>query len=66
LAQPYEHSNLIKEAKLEALKSIAKSWLGIDHLELKVEKEKEINRELNVDEQIELFENEIRKSVRQP
>jgi len=60
-AQPLEQSTVIKEAKVEALKSIAKSLLGIDLLEVKVAKEKEEGRELNVDESIELFENELKK-----
>jgi site-specific recombinase XerD len=65
ISQPLEHSSIVKEAKVEALKSIAKSMLGIDLLEVKVAKEKEINKELDLDEEIELFENEIRK-IREP
>lgn len=61
VAQPLEHSSIVKEAKVEALKSIAKSLLGIDLLEVKVVKEREVGRELDWDEEIELFENEIRK-----
>jgi hypothetical protein len=56
-----EQSSVVKEAKLEALKSIAKSLLGIDLLEVKVAKENELAREINVDETIELFENELKK-----
>jgi hypothetical protein len=65
VSQPLEHSNIVKEAKVEALKSIAKNMLGIDLLEVKVAKEKEIHKELDLDEEIELFENEIRK-MREP
>ena len=61
VAQPLEQSSIVKEAKVEALKSIAKSLLGIDLLEVKVAKERELQRELDRDEEIELFENEIRK-----
>ncbi len=61
ISQPLEHSNIVKEAKVEALKSIAKNMLGIDLLEVKVAKEKELQKELSVDEEIALFENEIRK-----
>jgi hypothetical protein len=61
VAQPLEHSRIVKEAKVEALKSIAKSLLGIDLLEVKVARERELQRELDRDEEIELFENEIRK-----
>ena len=64
-AQPLEQSMIVKEAKVEALKSIAKNLLGIDLMEVKVAKEKELQRELERDEEIELFENEIRK-MREP
>ena len=60
-AQPLEQSAIVKEAKLEALKSIAKSLLGIDLLEVKIAKERELEKELSLDEEIELFENEIKK-----
>jgi hypothetical protein len=59
--QPLEQEALVKEAKIEALKSIAKSLLGIDLLEVKVAKEKEFGRELSKDEELELFENELKK-----
>jgi hypothetical protein len=61
IAQPLEQSSMIKEAKIEALKSIAKSLLGIDLLEVKVAKEKELGRELSKEEELELFENELKK-----
>ena len=61
VSQPLEHSSIVKEAKLEALKSIAKTMFGIDILEIKIAKEKEVGRDLDRDEEIELFENEIRK-----
>jgi hypothetical protein len=60
-ASEVEQSDVVKEAKLEALKSIAKSLLGIDLLEVKVAKEKELGKELGFDESIELFENELKK-----
>lgn len=61
IAQPMEQSSIVKEAKIEALKSMAKSLLGIDLLEVKVAKEKELGRELSKDEELELFENELEK-----
>jgi len=61
ISQPLEQSAIVKEAKKEALKSIAKSLLGIDLMEVKIAKEKEVQRELSPDEEIELFENEIKK-----
>ncbi len=51
----------MKEAKVEALKSLAKSLLDLALVEVKVAKEKELARDLSRDEEIELFENEIKK-----
>ncbi|MEM3451537.1 MAG: site-specific integrase [Nitrososphaerales archaeon] len=59
--QPLEQSSIIKEAKIEALKSMAKSLLGIDLLDVKVAKERQIGRELNREEELELYEKELRK-----
>ena len=61
VAQPLEQVSIVKEAKIEALKSIAKSLLGLDLEEVKVAKERELQRELDRDEEIEFFEKEIRK-----
>jgi len=61
-AQELDQSAVVKEAKVEALKSIAKSLLGIDLIEVKIAKEREFDRELTPDEEIELFENEIKKT----
>jgi len=60
-AQPLEQTSVIKEAKIEALKSIAKSLLGIDLLDVKVAKERLIGRELNKDEELEIYEKELKK-----
>ncbi|MEM2675683.1 MAG: site-specific integrase [Candidatus Bathyarchaeia archaeon] len=59
--QPLEQSSIIKEAKIEALKSMAKSLLGIDLLDVKVAEERLIGRELNKDEELELYEKELKK-----
>jgi len=59
--QPLERSNVVVEAKVEALKSIAKSLLGIDLLEVKVAKERELGRELSREEELQLFEEELKK-----
>jgi hypothetical protein len=61
LTQPLEQASIVKQAKIEALKSIASSLLGIDLLEVKVAKEREQQQALTVDEEIQLFENEIKK-----
>jgi hypothetical protein len=59
--QPLEQSSIIKEAKIEALKSIAKSLLGIDLIDVKVAREKQLGRELNKDEELELYERELKR-----
>jgi hypothetical protein len=66
LAQPTEQGTIIKEAKIEALKSIAKSMFGIDLLEVKVARERDEERELTQDETIDLFEVEIKKMREEP
>jgi len=61
VAQPLEQSSIVKEAKMEALKSIAKNLLGIDLLDVKIRRERELEREMSLDEEIVLFEGEIKK-----
>jgi len=61
LTKPLEESSIVKEAKIEALKSMAKSLLGIDLLEIKIAKEKELGKELSKEEELELYENELKK-----
>ena len=60
-AQSLEQSSIVIEAKLEALKSIAKSLFGLDLVDVKIAKEKELGRELNPDEELQLFEEQLRK-----
>jgi len=60
-AQPLEQASIVKEAKIEALKSMAKSLLGIDLLDVKVAKERLVGRDLNKDEELELYEKELNK-----
>ena len=64
--QPLEQSTVVTEAKIEALKSIAKSLFGIDLVEVKIAKEKELGRELNKEEEIQLFEEELKKIRENP
>jgi len=64
--QLLEQSAIVKEAQKEALKSLAKNILGIDLLDVKIAKEKELGRELETEEEIELLENEIKKMREQP
>jgi hypothetical protein len=40
----------VKEAQKEALKSVAKSLFGVDLLEVKIPRKKELGRELTEDE----------------
>jgi hypothetical protein len=56
-----EGSAVVKEAQIEALKSIAKNLLGIDLLDVKVAKEKEFGKDLTTAEELEAYESEIRK-----
>ena len=64
--QTLEQSSIIREAKIEALKSIAKSLFGIDLVEVKIAREKELGRELSKEEEIQLFEEKLRKMRENP
>ena len=55
-----EQTTVVQEAKLETLKTIAKSLLGIDLLEIKIAKEREVKRSLEPKETLKLFEDEIK------
>jgi hypothetical protein len=59
--QQIDQSSVVKQAKIEALKSIAKSLLGIDLMEVKIAKENELGKELTFEEEIEIFENEMKR-----
>jgi hypothetical protein len=61
VAKPLEQADVVKEAKIEALKTMARSLLGIDLVEVKVARERELGRELSRDEELELFENELKR-----
>lgn len=56
-----EESTVVKEAQIEALKSIAKNLLGIDLLDVKVAKERELGKDLTPAEELNVYENEIKK-----
>jgi hypothetical protein len=60
-SQLLEQDIIVKETKVEVLKSLSRNVLGLDLIEVKTAKEREIGRELSVDEEIELFENEMRR-----
>ncbi len=59
VAQPLEQASVVKEAKLEAIKTIAKNLLGMDLVEVKIAHEKDLGRELSKDEEIEFYEREM-------
>ena len=48
-------------SQIEALKSIAKNLLKIDLLEVKIAKEKQLEKELTPAEELRLYEDEIKK-----
>jgi len=56
-----EQSAVVKEAQIEALKSVAKNLFGIDLLDVKVAKEKELEKDLTPAEELRLYEDEIKK-----
>jgi hypothetical protein len=66
MADLAQQSTIVKEAKIEALKSVAKSMFGIDLLDVKIAKENKERKELTQDEMIDLFELEIKKQREQP
>ncbi|GAI26907.1 unnamed protein product [marine sediment metagenome] len=59
-------SSIVGEAKIEAIKSVVEHVFGVKLLEVKIAKEKELKRELTNDEEIELFENEMKKLRKNP
>ena len=61
-----QQSTIVKEAKIEALKSVAKSMFGIDLLDVKIAKENKEKKQLSQDDTVELFELEIKKLREQP
>jgi len=61
VTQPLEKSPIVKEAKLEALKSIAENLFGLELIDVKVAMERESGEEMGVDEEIALFESEMKK-----
>jgi hypothetical protein len=65
-SQPLDQMAVVKEAKIETLKSIAKNMFGLDLLDVKIAKEKELAKELSQDESIELFENEMKMLREKP
>jgi hypothetical protein len=60
-AAALDEGALVKEAQIEALKSMAKNLLGIDLLDAKVAKERALGKDLTTAEELEAYESEIRK-----
>jgi len=61
LTQPLEQSSIVTDAKIEAVKFMAKALLNIDLIEVKIGKEKELGKELTPEETLQLFEDEMKK-----
>jgi len=60
-ATELQQSVVVKEAQIEALKSIAKNVFGINLIDAKIGKEKELGKELTPAEELEVYESEISK-----
>jgi integrase len=60
LTQPQDMDELRKQAGLEAIRQLAKTF-GIDPLRVRIEKETELGRTLTLNEEIETIQEEIRK-----
>ncbi len=55
------YNNLVRGSSITAEVYLRRLSIGLKAEQVKVVKERELRRELNSDEEIELFENEIRK-----
>ncbi len=60
-APPIDKPSVAKEAQIQAIKSIAKSLYGIDSMDIKIAKERETGREISLDEEIVMMEDELKK-----
>ncbi|MEE9282680.1 MAG: hypothetical protein V3U49_01240 [Nitrososphaerales archaeon] len=60
-APPIDKPSVAKEAQIQAIRSIAKSLYGIDSMDIKIAKERESGREISLDEEIVMMENELKK-----
>ncbi len=60
MSTPIEEEKVRKEAALEAIRRLAEVF-GIDPLRIKIEREKELGKELSLDEEVQLLQNEIKK-----
>jgi ribosomal protein S21 len=59
MSTPIEEEKVRKEAALEAIRRFAEVF-GIDPL--RIEREKELGKELSLDEEVQLLQNEIKKT----
>jgi len=60
-AQPFESAEVVQEAKIEVLKTMAKSMWGMDITDVKIAAEKELGMPLSRSEEVALYENELKK-----
>jgi hypothetical protein len=59
MAQPLEQTNVMRVAKIEALKAIAKNVFDLDLVEVRLAKETELGRDLSLDDELKLYEEEL-------
>jgi integrase len=60
-SQPFERSDIVEEAKIEAVKAMAKSVFGIDLAEVKIARERQLGMELSRSEELALYDAELQK-----
>ncbi len=64
MEQPLERAGTAKEARIEAIKAVAKNLFGVDLVEAKAARERELGRGLTGDEEIRAYEEEIVREKR--
>ena len=64
VGQPLEQAGVAKEVKIEAIKAVAKNLFGVDLVEAKAARERELGRGLTGDEEIRAYEEEIVREKR--
>lgn len=60
LSKPIDEEKVRREVALEAIRRFAETF-GIESMKVRIEKQKELGRELDADEEIKLLQNELRK-----
>jgi len=60
-ARPFEQASVIKEARIEAIKTVARTLFGVDIADVKIAHEREVGHEVTRDDEIKLYEEEIKR-----